>query len=249
MTKTRDPYLEALQSFTQVCETKFRDDVLSVIVMGSVARDEHVVGKSDIEMVCVLKKEITAVQRIAAISESFTEIMKRNGIPHPYLEVLRPSEYEKAYLYLDLFSTYDLKVNGKVVYGDDIRSRMVFPSGERLKQWAEIHILSMRRSAYKTALSCGPNLERVPDEVIEALATHVAFAAGTVLIGRGVMVSLKREIMSNFTKTFPTLQEFDYIMKRANENPPTTLEQKRSMVMSCLAFLDKLCTRLINRSI
>lgn len=238
---TRDPYLEALHAFSENCKTKFRDDVLTVFVMGSVARNEHVIGKSDIEMVCVLKREDTDIQRIAAILESFKDTMKKEGIPNPYLEVLRPSEYERAYLFLDLFSTYDLKVNGKVVYGEDARSRLIFPSGRKLKELAELHILSIRQNAYIAALGCGPNLDPVPDEIIEDLTVHTAFAAGVALIGRDVMVSLKREILSKFTKTYSKLGIFDDIMRRANENLPKTLEEKRTMVKLCLRFLDNLC--------
>jgi predicted nucleotidyltransferase len=241
MSASRDPYLEALQAFSEDCKTQFRSDVLTVYVMGSVARNEHIIGKSDIEMVCVLKREDADIQRIAAILESFKETMKEKGIPNPYLEILRPSEYERAYLFLDLFSTYDLKMNGKIVYGEDIGSRLIFPSGKKLKELAELHILSIRQNAYIAALSCGPNLDSIPDEIIEDLKVHTAFAAGVALIGRGVMVSLKREILSKFTKTYPKLGTFDDITRRANENPPETIEEKKTIVKKCLRFLDDLC--------
>ena len=238
---SRDLYLEGLYAFSEVCETKFKDDVLAVLVMGSVARNEHVQGKSDIDMVGVLKREDSDVQLIAAFLEAFREIMRERKIPKPYLEVLRPSEYERAHLYLDLFSAYDLKANGKIVYGEDIKSRLDFPRGEELEKWAELHIRSIRRNAYKTALGCGRNLDPIPHEIMEALATHVAFAAGIALIGHGVMVSLKREILAKFTKTFPTLRGFDEIMRKVNDNPPKTLEDKRAMIRLCLKFLDELC--------
>ena len=71
-----DPYIEAIEIFKEASERRFSDSLRAVLVMGNVARNEHVQGRCDIDTVCVLGKERTDIQRIAVILESFDGTIK-----------------------------------------------------------------------------------------------------------------------------------------------------------------------------
>ncbi len=105
---------ELLQGFVRDVQSLYEDDLMSVLLFGSAAADEHVPGRSDINVVVILRRLTPALLRKAA---SYIRGWHRQGFATPLF-----FDPETLHASLDVFPIefLDMQERHRTLWGPDL---------------------------------------------------------------------------------------------------------------------------------
>lgn len=168
--KWGDEMKESIEKMLREIEAILVDNEISIYFYGSVALNDFKLGWSDIDFLCLTKEPITR-------SQAEKLLYLRQNLKRTTPENLYYQSFEGAFLSLDTFlnKTNDVVVYwgtsgqkithvyvlnsfsmmslidyGILVYGEDMRSNLKYPTENEIKKDIEFHLNTIRNVAIKT---------------------------------------------------------------------------------------------------
>lgn len=145
----------------------------SIYLYGSVALDDFKLGWSDIDLICLTKNKISQIQaeNLVMLRQKMLEAEPDNkyyrsfeggmmslscflsGEPDTVVYWGTSGQKITDKYHFDSFSRYELKENGVLLYGEDIRRYISMPSYEELREDVMHHYNSIREFAHLSGRS------------------------------------------------------------------------------------------------
>ena len=207
-----EKYRQAVDSLIEQIKTKFKDDVISIVVVGSWARGDFIPGQSDIDLNIVIKTGDSSEYE-ARIRTLANSIQKEylSGFSNLKEEIIGTSvttmnDIKSGNSHLgDGFVYYDFLNSSKILFGEDIRTQIISPSKEE--------VFASAKGCIEGVLDKYNFIEELLEADIESARKHfsdremaeLAFAmffrgSSVFLATKEIYISNKKQILEEISK-------------------------------------------------
>lgn len=153
-------------------------NIVCIYLYGSVPMNDFQLGWSDIDILCIIKETVSDIEAEQLV-ELRQNLLKEDETNQYYrsfegaivsLDEFMKNQYTKVVYWgtsgqritdkytFDVFSLYELIKYGQLIFGKDIRHKLVLPTYEELKSGVRQHYQAIRKCAIETdksIYSCG----------------------------------------------------------------------------------------------
>jgi len=168
---------QQIQTMSHSIRNVLEDMPVSIYLYGSITMDDFQYGWSDIDLLCLTDCSISQEQahRLVGLRQRLVEQYRDpvyqlfeggilslqsflNGIPDTVVYWGTSDQYITDTYNLDSLGRYELKTNGVLIAGRDIRNMIIMPSNTDIRKAVQFHFKTIRKHAVQTdesLYSCG----------------------------------------------------------------------------------------------
>lgn len=213
---SKEDYENAVSELTSFAKEKLGNHILAIYAVGSYARGDFLLGKSNIDFFIVVKP--SKMEKIVEIGELLDQYAERLG--EKYLgdvgNILKKRalgiyiaslEDLKTFYTEDAWEYHLLMREAKLLYGEDVRSRIIKPDPHKCNQIAQDALKYFNEACQSKDFTNEQFLPLLFGLIFKSLALYLSII--------GVYVRGKHDVLREFKRLYPDEKETIKSVERA----------------------------------